>query len=55
VTHGTVISLFVAHYNCVAPFELWAALALPSYVMLDANSFSFAGKIHNVPATDLLG
>jgi len=50
VTHGTVISLFVAQHNPIAPFELWAALQLPSYVVLDLTSFSFNGEVHNYSA-----
>jgi broad specificity phosphatase PhoE len=49
VTHGTVLSLFVAHHNAIAPFDLWSRLGLPSYVVLDANSFSFDGAAHNCP------
>ncbi len=49
VTHGTVLSLFVAHHNAIAPFGLWASLGLPSYVVLDAASFSFDGEIHSDP------
>ena len=46
VTHGTVLSLFVARKNAVDPFDLWVRLALPSYVVLD-ESFRFEGEIHN--------
>jgi broad specificity phosphatase PhoE len=49
VTHGTVISLFVAHHNPVRPFDLWAALGLPSYLLLDPASFSFDGEVHTYP------
>jgi broad specificity phosphatase PhoE len=50
VTHGTVISLFVAHHNPIAPFDLWAALDLPSCVVLDAASFSFNGRSITIQA-----
>ena len=50
VTHGIVLSLFVARHNAVTPFSVWARLALPSYVVLDATSFSFDGEVHNYPA-----
>ena len=49
VTHGTVLSLFVARHNAIAPFDLWEALGLPSYVVLDAASFSLDGEVHNYP------
>lgn len=39
VAHGTVISLFVAQYNGISPFELWKSLSLPSYLILDLPSF----------------
>jgi broad specificity phosphatase PhoE len=54
VTHGAVISLFVSRSNAIAPFKLWAALDLPSYVVLDPTSFSFDGELHNVSATEPL-
>jgi broad specificity phosphatase PhoE len=50
VTHGVVLSLFVARQNAIPPFDLWARLALPSYVVLDATSFSVDGEVHNYPA-----
>jgi broad specificity phosphatase PhoE len=40
VTHGTVISLFVAAHNQVDAFELWRELACPSFVVLDVPSLS---------------
>jgi broad specificity phosphatase PhoE len=49
VTHGTVLSLFVARHNAIAPFDLWSRLGLPSYVVLNSNSFSFDGAVHNCP------
>jgi broad specificity phosphatase PhoE len=55
VTHGIVLSLFVARHNAITPFNIWARLALPSYVVLDATSFSFDGKVHNYPAMREIG
>lgn len=40
ITHGTVISLFVAAHNHIDGFELWKQLACPSFVVLDVPSFS---------------
>lgn len=34
VTHGTVISLYVSRTVGMDPFDLWAKLGLPSYVVL---------------------
>ena len=39
VSHGTVISLFVARRNDLDPFELWKRLECPSYVVLSSPSF----------------
>jgi broad specificity phosphatase PhoE len=50
VTHGIVLRLFVARQNAIAPFDLWAHLVLPSYVVLDGASFSVHGTVHNYPA-----
>lgn len=49
VTHGTVLSLFVAHYNAIEPYHLWSQLGLPSYVVLDPLSFSLDGNVRNHP------
>jgi broad specificity phosphatase PhoE len=38
VSHGTVISLFVAERAGADPAELWATLGLPSYVTLELPS-----------------
>jgi 2,3-bisphosphoglycerate-dependent phosphoglycerate mutase len=50
VTHGTALSRFVAHHNTIRPFDLWERLGMPSYVVLDATSFSFDGQVQNYPA-----
>lgn len=34
VCHGTVISLFVSHYNDLDTFQVWQSLGLPSFVVL---------------------
>jgi broad specificity phosphatase PhoE len=39
ITHGTVISLFVAAHNDIDGFALWKQLACPSFVVLDVPSF----------------
>jgi len=38
ISHGTVISLFVARLTGVSDFSLWNELGLPSFVVLDMNS-----------------
>ncbi len=40
VTHGTVISLFVAAHNAVDAFAMWKQLECTSYVVLDVPSFA---------------
>jgi broad specificity phosphatase PhoE len=49
VTHGTVLSLFVAKYNRIAPFAFWESLALPCCVVLDQPTFRLDGAVHNFP------
>ncbi len=39
VTHGTVISLFVAQAACIDGFALWKRLGLPSFVVLALPGF----------------
>ncbi len=43
VTHGTVISLFVARYNDAEPYELWQKLGLPSFCALSVPGFGVLG------------
>ena len=48
VTHGTVLTLFVARHNAhVPPFDLWASLGLPSYVVVETETFVSDGEIHS--------
>jgi broad specificity phosphatase PhoE len=50
VTHGTVLTLFVARHNThVPPFDLWASLGLPSYVIVETKTFVSDGEIHSFP------
>ncbi len=49
VAHGTVITLLVAAYNEVDPFALWSRLDLPSYVVLDPDTFAWDGAVINAP------
>jgi broad specificity phosphatase PhoE len=39
VSHGTVISLFVALYNQINPFEFWQQLGLPSIICLSISEY----------------
>jgi broad specificity phosphatase PhoE len=39
ITHGTVISLFVAEYNALDPFTIWKGLECASFVVLELPSF----------------
>lgn len=40
VAHGTVITLFIARRNGLAPFPLWKRLGLPSFVMLSRPDYA---------------
>ncbi|MDQ7793084.1 MAG: histidine phosphatase family protein [bacterium] len=48
VTHGTVISLFVARANGIEPFPLWRRLGLPSFVVLSRPGFRLLDVIARV-------
>ncbi|HXW04390.1 MAG TPA: histidine phosphatase family protein [Vicinamibacterales bacterium] len=39
ISHGTVISLFVAAHNQRDAFDIWKSLACPSFVVLEVPSF----------------
>ena len=43
ITHGTVISLFVAAHNDIDGFELWKQLACPSFVVLKVDATRCSG------------
>lgn len=42
VAHGTVISLLVARANGIDPFPFWKELGLPSFVVVERDSFALA-------------
>lgn len=46
VSHGTVITLLVSRANGLAPFPLWESLGLPSYLVLDADTLAWDGRVH---------
>jgi broad specificity phosphatase PhoE len=46
VTHGTVLTTFVAAHNPIDPFDFWESLSLPGYVVLDAESLKTEGAAH---------
>jgi broad specificity phosphatase PhoE len=48
VSHGTVISLFVAESNDVDVFNLWLQLGLPSFVVLSRPSLQFLDVVTEV-------
>lgn len=48
VAHGRVISLFVARYNPIDPFELWQRLGLPSFVVLSLPDFRIIDVVESV-------
>ena len=47
VSHGTVISLFVAAHSGTDGLGLWKALGLPSFVVLDRSTF----RLERIEAT----
>ena len=48
VTHGTVISLFIASVAQVDPMSLWQQLGLPSYVVLTVPSLKIQTTVASV-------
>jgi 2,3-bisphosphoglycerate-dependent phosphoglycerate mutase len=48
VTHGTVISLFVAKYNPMDAFELWGKLSCPSFVELQIPDFRLVNVVSQI-------
>jgi broad specificity phosphatase PhoE len=42
VTHGTVLTLYVARHAGVAPYPFWRRLALPTLVTLELPAFTIA-------------
>lgn len=40
VTHGTALTLYVAHLMGIAPFSLWQRLGLPAYIVLSLPDMS---------------
>ena len=50
VTHGTVITLFVARNAGLEPFPFWNRLGMPSFVVLSLPDFNLLTVIENVEA-----
>ena len=48
VAHGTVITLFVAQYNQIEPFDFWRRLGLPSYTVLALPDFRLLSVVESV-------
>jgi broad specificity phosphatase PhoE len=46
VSHGTVMTLFIARHNRVDPFELWRSLGLPSSAVLSLPDLRLIEVIH---------
>jgi broad specificity phosphatase PhoE len=49
VAHGTVLTLLVAAHNPIAPFAFWKRLSLPSFIVLDAETFRLDGYVRTYP------
>jgi broad specificity phosphatase PhoE len=43
VTHGTVLTQFVARHNAVDPYDFWRSLTTPSVVVLESQSLTLLG------------
>jgi broad specificity phosphatase PhoE len=48
VSHGTVISLFVAHYNDLDPYQMWQSLGLPSFVVLKPPDYRLIATANSI-------
>jgi broad specificity phosphatase PhoE len=48
VTHGTMISLFVAAHSDVDGFQLWRELSCPSFVVLTYRGFALVSGVERV-------
>lgn len=48
VSHGTVISLFVAFHNSLDPFTIWKQLGLPSLAVLELPRFKLQELINPI-------
>jgi broad specificity phosphatase PhoE len=48
VSHGTVITLFVAKFNKIDAFTLWKSLKLPSYLVLSLPQFELLKTVTSV-------
>ena len=46
VTHGTVMTLFVARANSIDPYTLWSELRFTSFVVLSSSSFEMRQIVH---------
>lgn len=48
VTHGTVMTLFVAHVAGVEPFSFWCGLGLPAFVVLSWPGFELLNVTNSI-------
>jgi broad specificity phosphatase PhoE len=48
VTHGTVLTLFVAHATGIEPLALWQRLGLPSFVVLKLPQFELVRVVEQM-------
>jgi broad specificity phosphatase PhoE len=52
ISHGTVMTLFVAHHTGLAAFPLWQRLGLPSFIVLTLPAFGLVQIVESI-ADDL--
>jgi broad specificity phosphatase PhoE len=50
ITHGTVLTLFVAQHTRLPAWPLWQRLGLPSFVVLTLPTFGLVEIVEDIPA-----
>ena len=48
VTHGTVLSLFLAHYNHLDEYTFWKELGMPACIQVNTQDFTI-GEVFSLP------
>lgn len=51
VSHGTVMTLFIAHANCLDPVPFWKSLGLPAFAVLSLPDLRLLDVVKNVSQT----
>ena len=48
ISHGTVMTLFIARHNEIALIPFWEELGMPAYVLLDREDFSVTEIVNDI-------